>query len=257
MASNASLRKADRTTGGNSREATITQLKFVDDFDYGGRQKKVQTALYYEYEIDGFQKPWDGHAAVGPATQWEVVDGGDGIRKANGKDEGLNENCVADKWFAAVEAAVEAQGLDIDDVLPDNTLVALRGARVLLKDAKYETVGGDEKEIKVIDQILELGNAKKTAKGGKAKAGGAAKSVDIEAAAENVILELLQEKSPLKKADLPTLIAGAAKKDPNVKAMTQLAFKDAWVFGEDRPWDSNRKKGTIETREADDEDDDE
>lgn len=246
---NASLRKADQTQGGNAKEATITQLKFVDDFDYGGRQSEPQAALFYEYEIDGFARPWDGHASVGPAKQWDVTDDGDGIKRANGKDGGLNDSSIAGRWFAALEEAVEAQGLDFDEVLPDNTIRALRGARVTLKNLTYQTVGGDDKEMKVIDSIIELGKPKKGAKGGSAKGG----SVDVEAATEACILELLDEKSPIKKGDLPTLVGSAAKKNPNVKAMVQLAFKDAFTLSADRPWDIDKKKGTIAKRDEDDE----
>lgn len=249
---NASLRKADQTQGGNAKEATITELKFVDDFDYGGRQSEAQAALYYEYEIDGFQRPWDGHASVGPASQWEVVDDGDGIKRANGKDGGLNDSSTAGRWFAALCDAIEAQGLDFDEVLPDNTVRALRGARVTLTNLKYQTVGGDEKEMKVIDSIIELGGGGKK-KAGKGGSKGADKSVDVESATEAVILELLDEKSPIKKGDLPTLIGSAAKKNPQVKAMVQLAFKDAFTLSPDRPWDVDKKKGTIAKRDEDDE----
>lgn len=250
MASNASLRKADQTQGGGARQATITEIAFVDDFDYGGRQSKAQAALKVVFEIDGFQKPWDQHCTVGPAEAWEVTDDGYGIARSSGKAGGLNDSSNAGRFLGAAEDAAVAGSLDLDDVFVDNTVRALEGARVNIEKLKYETVGGDEKEMFVIESFIELGGtSKKAKKGGGTKAGG-----NVESDTETVVLALLDDKSPLKKADLPTLVASAAKKNPNARAMTQLVLKDAFLFSEDRPWDSDKKKGTIKVRENDEDD---
>jgi hypothetical protein len=180
---------------------------------------------------------------------WEVPDDGYGIARANGKDGGLNDSSNAGRFFAALEDAAAASKLDLDDVLVDNTVRALEGARVNIEKLKYETVGGDQKEMFVVESIIELGGTKKKGKGGSSKSGG-----DIEGDTETIVLALLEDKSPLKKADLPTLVAGAAKKNPNARAMTQLVLKDAFLFSEDRPWDVDKKKGTIKVRENDEDD---
>lgn len=251
---NASLRKADQTKGGGPRQATITDIRFVDDFNYGGKQDKDSAALYVEFEIDGFKKPWDANMTVGPAEAWELVDDGDAIKRSNGKDGGLNESSNAGRFMGALCDAIEAQGLDFDEVLPDNTVRALRGARVTVEKLEYQTVGGDDKDMFVIESIVELGgtSSKKGAKD-KSKMGSVKGGPSVEEKTEAAILELLEEKSPIKKGDLPTLVSSAVKKDPDAKAITQLAFKDSFVFAEDRPWDSDKKKGTLKKREDDDE----
>lgn len=242
---NASLRKSDQTQGGGGpKTATVSEIEFVGEFDYGGRQSKAQAALRVVFTIDGFQKPWEQHCTIGPAEAWEVVEGGDGIQRANGKAGGLNENSNAGRFFGALEDNVSG-AMDMDDVLPDSTVRALRGALVTIDKLQYETVGGDTKEMFVITGIEALGGTKGKKAAGKTSNGGG----NVDAATEAVILELFDGK-PLKTKEVPNLISVAAKGNPNVRAMMQLAFKDVWLFDSKRPWDSDRKKMTITAKET-------
>lgn len=244
-------RRENATSGGgiDGASATISEIGYVADFDYGGRQSKTQAALRVVYDIDDMDKPWEQHYTLGASGRYTVAKDGYSVEGS------LNKQSGAYRFFDHLQTAVEAQGLDMDTYLGES-VEPLEGARVKLKNAEYETVGGDSKRAPVIAEII-VEEKKGKAKGGAGKpAGKPAKTVDPADAAEAFIQELLTETSPIKKGDLPSLLSQAAKKDPNAKAIVQMAFKEAWLYGEDRPWDSDRKKGKIALREAEESSDD-
>jgi hypothetical protein len=249
-----SLRTADATSGGGieGATATISEIGFVGEFTYGGRQKdKPQAALRVEYTIDGFDKPWEQNYTLGPAEKYEVVSDGDGII-STGKQSGLNKKCSAFAFFSALETAAEEGGLDLDDLLPSEDGVQsvrpLEGRTVRLTNAKFETVSGDTKDLPVIGAFEGDAAPKK----GKSKSNGKAKGGDIEGDTEAAVLALLEDAGkPIKQTALSNDIYAANRKNPNAKAMMELGFKKSWVFDDARPWDSDTKKGTIAAREED------
>ncbi len=230
---NMSLLKKDAASGGGIEGAfaTLETVRFVDDFDYGGRVSDKQAAIFVNYEIDGRDKPWAQHFSLGKAAQYQVSDDGYSIK---GK---LNKSSVAAVFLGAFEDAVAKQGLDIDTYFGDG-VEALNGLRVRLTNVSYETPSGDKKDAICVGEIVVDEPA--VAKKGAAKA-----AASVDDITETVIQELLSETSPLKKADLPQLVAASAKGNPNVKAMTQLCFKEAWLADEARPWSYDRKAGKL------------
>lgn len=247
-----SLRTKDATSGGGTEGAlaTISEIGFVDEFTYGGRQKdKPQAAIGVVYTIDGFQKPWDQHFTVGPSDKYEVVSDGDGIR-STGKATGLNDKSAAYAFFAAIEKAAEASNVDIDELLPNDdgytSVRPLEGRRVRLTNIKFTTVGGDVKELVVPGEFVDDEPATKGKSNGKAAK--ASSSESVEEKTEAAISKLLED-SPVKKGDLANEVFGANRKDPDVKAMMNLCFKDAWISSDDRPWDFDKKKGVLKARE--------
>ena len=248
-----SLRTADATDGGGIEGAlaTITEIEFVSKFTYGGRQKdKPQAALRVEYKIEGFDKPWEQHHTVGPTEKYEVVADGDGI-KALGKQTGLNKKSSAFAFFNAVETAAEQAHLDLDELLPEiddenvHSIRPLEGRQVRLTNIKFETVGGDTKDLPVIASFetkeqSARGNGKSSASRG---AGG------VETKTEEAVKALLEAQTSVKKGDLSDLVYQENKKDKDVRAMMQLCFKESWLSDEARPWSYDKKKGIL--READ------
>lgn len=250
-----SLRTADATDGGGIEGAlaTITEIGFVDEFTYGGRQKdNPQAALRLVYTIDGFDRPWEQHHSVGPSEKYEVIAGGDGIKPV-GKSAGLNRKCSAYAFFTAVEEAATEAGLDLDELLPEiedegtQSIRPLEGRRVRLTNIKFETVGGEKKDLPVIGAFVDDEAPAAKGKGGKAtaKAAKSASSEDIEAKTVAAIEALIEEHTSVKKGDLANLVYTANKKDADVKAMMNQCFKDAWLADDARPWTFDKKKGLL------------
>lgn len=249
-----SLRTADATDGGGIEGAlaTIGEIGFVDEFTYGGRQKdKPQAALYIKYEVEGFDKPWEQNYTLGPSEKYEVVNDGDGIR-AVGKQTGLNRKCSAYAFFNALETAASESDVDLDEILPEedgvHSVRPLEGRRVRLTNTKFETVGGDKKDLVVIGGFEEgeAAPAKGKSKGKSAKGGG-----NVEEKTEAAVVELFEDHPTIKKGDLGDYIYQEFRKDADVKAMMNLCLKDAWVASEDRPWEFNKKKGTLSMPDED------
>lgn len=257
-----SLRRKDAVSGGGGTEgalATVTEIGFVDEYTYGGTQRdKPAAALQVVYEIDGFKKPWDNHFSVGPSSKYEVIEDGDSI-KALGDTPGLNDKCPASLFLGAVEDAAEKSEIDIDELLPEidggyNSVAPLRGRRVRLTNIKAKTVGGDEKEYLVIGEFVDdeapRGRSKSAASNGNGKVANtpskkSSSADDIEEKTVAAIQELIEEHTSVKVNNLPNLIFDANKKDPDAKAMMQLAFKASWLADDDRPWEFDKKKGLI------------
>jgi hypothetical protein len=247
-----SLLGKDATSGGGTEGAlaTIAEIGFVDEFTYGGRQKdKPQAALRVVFEIDGFDKPWEQHYTVGPSDKWESVEDGDGIRSL-GKATGLNKNCVARLVLGSIEAAAEAQDIDIDELLPEmegggRSVRPLEGRSVRLTNTKYELPNGDTKEAICIASFEAEDDAPK-GKSGKsgAKKGGAS----IEEATGEIVRSLLEDTASIKKGDLGNLVYQADRKNPDIKAMMQLCFKDSFL-GSIEGVEFDKKRGVVKAAE--------
>jgi hypothetical protein len=245
-----SLRSKDATKGGGIEGAlaTISEIGFVDEFTYGGRQKdNPQAALRVVFDIEGQEKPWEQHYSVGPSSKYEVLADGDGI-KSLGKAGGLNEKCAALAFFRALEDAAEASELNIDDLMPEldeggQSVRELEGKQVHLTNAKFETVGGDTKELIVIASF-EDGDAEEAPKS-KGKSGGKSKGMSLEDATAAIIKSLVDAASkPIKTTDLGNLVYQEDKKNPDIKAMMQLCFKNSFLAGIDGVA-FNKAKGTV------------
>jgi hypothetical protein len=255
-----SYKKEDFTDGGgiDGALATITEIGFVEGFTYGGRHKdKPSIALRTEYKIDGFDKPWEDHWPVGDETKYELVNDGDGVRSL-GKAVGLNRKSGAAFFFEALQDAIEASGLDYDDIVPEidgedgvRSIRELEGRQVRLASKPFTNVSGDTKDKVVIAGFEEDAPARGKSKS-NGKANGKSKGGDdVEAKTEQIVVGLLDaaKGNTLKKSNLSNAVYEDNRKDSDVKAMMALAFKDAWVYDDARPWDSDRKKGTLTARE--------
>ena len=224
-----SLRSKDAVSGGGTEGAlaTIAEIGFIDEFTYGGRHKdKPQAALRVQYDIDGMDKPWIDNYTCGPTERYEVVADGDGI-KSTGKAEGLNKNSTAFKFFEALEAAAESSGLDIDELTPEldeggHSVRPLEGRRVRLTNVKFETVGGDTKDLVVIGSFEDEAPAK-----GKGTKPAGKSSVEDET--RTIVESLLDANKSIKKADLGNLVYREDRKNPKIKDMMQLCFKDSFL----------------------------
>ncbi len=248
-----SFRTKDATSGGGTEgaQANIKEIEWVDEFTYGGRQKdKPQAALRVVFVIDGFDKPWEQHYTAGPSEKYEVIADGDGLKSASGKGTGLNKKCSAFRFMEELEKAVEASGLDIDDIMPDlagggSSVRELEGKDVILTNVKFETVGGDEKDMIVIAKFVDGDEDAKSSKPAKGKKGRPTGGDDLEADLEAIVVTLLAGQPSIKVGDLPTLVYNVDRKDANAKALMQLAMKTAFVSDEDRPWSFDAKRGVL------------
>lgn len=243
------LKREDAGAGGGieGAAATIETAIFVDDFNYGNPSMAKQAALFVNFEIDGFDKAWAQNYTLGKAPAYELGDDGYTIK---GK---LNTGSVAYRFFDAFQKACEDQGLNVDDYLEGSSVKGLNGLRVRLTKVPYETAGGDPKEAIVVGSILtDEAPAKKAIPvngNSKERKSFARPVVDVSDATEAVIVGLLDATPVIKKGDLPQLVAAAAKKDPNVKAMTQQCFKESWLADEARPWTYDRRAGRLKAKE--------
>lgn len=249
-----SVRTKDATNGGGTEgaKAVIDEIGFVEGFTYGGRQKdNPQAALRVVFNIDGFDKPWEQHYSVGPDAKYEVVGDGDGIRSV-GKATGLNKKCAAFTFFEALEEAAAEADIDLDDLLPEidgedtSSVANLAGKTVILTNKKFQTVAGDEKELIVIAGF-DTDVSEPKGKGGKPATGKASSSDAIEAKTVEAIEALIEEHTSVKKGDIANLIFQSYKKDKDVKAMMNLAFKEAFLADDERPWSYDKKKGVLKT----------
>lgn len=227
-----SARRDDAVDGGGIEGAlaTMDEVVIVDDFTYGGKFD-AQVALKVTYDIDGMERPWEQNYTFGKPDKYEVLRDGDGLR-ATGKKQALNKKSVAYVFFSALEDAAVKSGLDFNDLTTADgefDISPLRGRQVRLTNTEYETAGGDKKEAIVIDEFV--GDAPK-AKGKTA----ATKPSNVEAKATAAIERLIEEHTSVKLSDLATQVLNDNRKDPDAKAMMQLALKKAWVEAEARPW---------------------
>lgn len=230
-----STRTASAVEGGGTEGAvaTITEAQYVGEFSYASGQEGG-AAIFVVYDIPGFKKPWEQNYSLGKSAAYTVLDNGDRIV---GK---LNKNSNGFRLLSAIETAASEAGI-LDDVLPeDGSIAELRGRTVVLTNVKYTTVGGDEKELVVPAKFVEgATSAKGSAKSAKNGSG------DVEGELEGIIVGLLQTNPTIKKADLSKLVFDAARKNPGIKAMSQLCYKEAWYGSDDRPWNFDNKKGTL------------
>ena len=244
-----SLRRENATEGGGTEGAlaTITEIGFVEKFTYGGRFKdSPSAALHVVFNIDGFEKPWDQHYSVGPSDKYEVLDDGDSIQSM-GKAGGLNKKCPCYHFIDAVQDAIEAAKLDLNELLPEEDGITsvrpLEGQRVRLTNKKLETVGGDLKEYVLIAAFEDAnGNGAAPQKTQKTQKNN---DTTVEAKTIAAVEALIEEHTSIKKGDLANLVYASKKKDTDAKAMMQLCFKDAWVADENRPWSFDKKKGLL------------
>lgn len=252
-----SLRTSEAVDGGGVEGAlaTLETVRFVDDFNYGGRTKDYQAAIFVNLVIDGMDKPWPQNYALGKAVNYEVSEDGYSIK---GK---LNRSSVAASFLGALETAIAAAGLNEDDYLGE-TVEPLNGLRVRLTNIKYTNpVSGDIKDQIVVGSIVtdepkQKGRAKiqvttRTSPSGnkfnyhKPDPEPVKAAVDVTGETEDIILGLLHETPIIKKGDLPQLVAAAAKSNPNVRAIMQQCFKETWLGEESRPWSFDRKTGRL------------
>lgn len=238
-----SLNAADGTEGGGTEGAlaTIKEIEFVDEFDYGGRSnaKGTQAALRVLFAIDGFEKDWEQHYTVGPSKNFEVLDKGNSI-KSLGKQKGLNKGCNAFRFLNAAEGAEGYENYHAEGSVAD-----YEGLQVRLTNLDYETVSGDKKKMITIAAFVEAtnGNGKGSTKGKAAAADSISDKTD------EAIEALLKTTPKIKRKELANEIYNANKKDSDVKAMMQMAFKDQWVGDAVRSFTWDRKKDVITAKD--------
>lgn len=250
-----SVRAADATEGGgiNGARAVLTEVENVQEFQYPGRSDiGPQAALRVVYEIDGQEKPWEQHYPYGKSDRYNVIDDGDAI-----EGPGLNKGSNAYRWYEAAEEAIEAAGLDLDDFHGDGSCAGYRDKVVIIKNIKYETVGGDKKDLIVIgsfvdDEADDSKGKKSSSKTSKASSGKSRGSLEDRAKA--MAKAVVKDEERVKKSDLPNLVFKANKNDADAKAIMQLCFKESFLA--DIPGvDYDKKKGILTPAEDADGDD--
>lgn len=244
--------------------ATITEIDCVQEFTYGGRFKdKPSAALRVVFHIPEIQKhpEWEQHYSFGPSANYEVIEDGDGIRSIK-DSKGLNKRSPAFAFLAAVSIAAEKSEIDRDELITrtdEGFLVSgLRDRKVKLTSKELETVGGDMKEYLMIDGFeddtdSDEDDAKSVKPNGNTSASRSknkpSSSEEIEEKTITAIEALIEEKTSVKKSDLANLVYQNNKKDPDAKAMMQLAFKESFIADEDRPWTYDKKRGQLKAED--------
>lgn len=218
-------------------------------FDYGGSVAVPVPALHVhgEYEDEnGGAAEFDEYYSAGDASRLRPKKDGTGFQ-ALVEGAGLTKTCKAMQFIASL---VSANGGD-EDIVSSGNIKDLDGINCNLeRKPDIDRPGlssanskGRARTIMLVTEINSLpgqGKAKGKAKpGGKPAPAGKPASGGkpaLRAKTVEAIEALLESNGDIEATDLPQLLFRAHKKDPDVKAMTELAADENFLSAKDTPW---------------------
>jgi hypothetical protein len=242
---------------------TITGAKFVDDFDYGGKQKKTLAAIISFTDEDGNTNE-QAYTCGDPKKFTPSEDGTKLVPVGNTKQlyrgsnffllmqETVNAGFPTDKLSDDITCVV---GLHADFTrkaqadLTNRKGVGKEGATILVPTEIITLPGEDGDRFEASKKAKPKAGKKTTPKAAKKEEKAAAPAVDsdVNEAAIEAITGILADNdgSITKKALVGALMKSIDKTDTNRKAIIGLAAKADFLGGEDVPWEFDGSELTL------------
>ncbi len=254
----ASLNPDDAGAGGlaiDDVDCTIKELRFVDDFDYGGKVDPMPLSLRATFESPEFAEPQVQHFSAGSLDRFEPSEDGLCAVPAEGQDDSillikttnalLFITSLTDSGFPKDKISDEV------DVFEGTEVHIRQVPRPKLRGIDRE--GDTEKTILAVTKIHKLPWEKK-GKGAKGKkaAGGKKKeaaepeeaSAEVsEKAADAVMAAVTASDNGIVKKDLLVEVFKSLAKDEDRTAVVGLIKDDEWLGN--GPWTYDEETETI------------
>ena len=252
----ASLNPDDAGAGGlaiDDVDCTIKELRFVDDFDYGGKVDPMPLSLRAVFESSEFSEDQIQHFSAGSLDRFVPSDDGLCAVPAEGQDDTillikttnalLFITSLTDSGFPKDKIA------DEEDVFEGTEVHIRQVPRPKLRGIDRE--GDAAKTILAVTKIHKLpwekkskGKGKAAASKGKAKAEPEEASSDIaDKAVETVMAAVTSSENGIVKKDLLVEAFKSLSKDEDRTAVVRLIKDDAWLA--DGPWTYDEETETI------------
>ncbi len=251
----ASLNPDDAGAGGlaiDDVDCTIKELRFVDDFDYGGKVSPMPLSLRATFESKEFSEPQVQHFSAGSLDRFEPSDDGLCAVPAEGQDDSillikttnalLFITSLTDSGFPKDKISDEV------DVFEGTEVHIRQVPRPKLRGIDRE--GDAEKTILAVTKIHKLpwekkGKGKAAAKGKKAAAEPEEASAEIsEKAADAVMNAVSASDNGIVKKDLLVEVFKSLAKDEDRTAVVNLIKKGDFL-SEGGPWTYDEETETI------------
>lgn len=233
-------------------DALIEDIRFVDDFDYGGKRDAV-VALKVDFRVYDPEEGWADEVFVQHYTVGDkliVADDGEGLDVAPGsKSTGLGKSTNGGKFIrSAIDSGFDEESLG-------EAISVLKGLFVHLNNEpqkRKDKQTGTEKSTNLLlisaihDEVPAKGKPKAPAKAGKAAPAAAAPAtkavpakgkpgkVDIKVkTAEAIVAVVKANGGTVALGKLGSLLFKANRQDPDVSAMTELAGDEDFLAESD------------------------
>lgn len=250
----ASLNPDDAGAGGlaiDDVDCTIKELRFVDDFDYGGKVSPMPLSLRAIFESPDFSEDQVQHFSAGSLDRFEPSDDGLCAVPAEGQDDTillikttnalLFITSLTDSGFPKDKIADEV------DVFEGTEVHIRQVPRPKLRGIDRE--GDAQKTILAVTKIHKLPWEKKGK--GKGKAASKSKKAEPEEASsditdkavETVMAAVTASENGIVKKDLLVEVFKAMAKDEDRTAVVRLIKDNAWLS--DGPWTYDEETETI------------
>jgi len=250
----ASLNPDDAGAGGlaiDDVDCTIKELRFVDDFDYGGKVSPMPLSLRATFDSKEFSEPQVQHFSAGSLDRFEPSEDGLCAVPAEGQDDSillikttnalLFITSLTDSGFPKDKISDEV------DVFEGTEVHIRQVPRPKLRGIDRE--GDSEKTILAVTKIHKLPWEKKGGKkGGKAKKEAAepeeASAEVSEKAADAVMAAVSASDNGIVKKDLLVEVFKSLAKDEDRTAVVNLIKKGDFL-AEGGPWTYDEETETI------------
>lgn len=232
-----SLKKSKQQAGGflDDVDVTLTRLRF-EPFDYNGNIPDPVPALKVTMTTeDGEER--EQYYSAGSFDRVKIRKDGKALDPADESEaEGLSKSSKAGKFLASLMDA----GFDEDKV--DEEVDVFEDLVVHVQNKPWKGFNSKEGDtILLVTKIKGAGEEEAAPAKGKPAAGKGAKTGadSIKDKTAKLIVTLLEtaDKNKIPKSKISTLVFKAAKKDPDVKKMTELALDDEFLGADDQPFD--------------------
>ncbi len=252
----ASLNPDDAGAGGlaiDDVDCTIKELRFVDDFDYGGKVSPMPLSLRATFESKEFAEDQVQHFSAGSLDRFEPSEDGLCAVPAEGQDDSillikttnalLFITSLTDSGFPKDKISDEV------DVFEGTEVHIRQVPRPKLRGIDRE--GDAEKTILAVTKIHKLpwekkGKGKKAAAGKGKKAAAEPEEASSEVsdkAVETVMAAVTASENGILKKDLLVEAFKSLAKDEDRTAVVRLIKDDAWLT--DGPWTYDEETETI------------
>jgi hypothetical protein len=236
---------------------TITEAKFVDDFNYGGKQKATLAAILTFINEDG-ESNEQAYSCGDPKKFTPSDDGKKLIPVGNSKQlfrgsnffllmqETANAGFPGDKMSDSIDCL---EGLHADFTrkaqaeLTKRQGIGKEGATILVPTEIITLPGEDGERFEANKKAPQ---SKKSQPGGKKKEAAPADSEVTDAAVE-AIMEVITDNdgSITKKALVGKLMKSVPKDNANRKAILSMAAKNDFLSGDDATWEFDGSELTL------------
>lgn len=251
----ASLNPDDAGAGGlaiDDVDCTIKELRFVDDFDYGGTVSKIPLSLRCTFESPEFAEAQVQYFSAGSLDRFEPSEDGLCAVPAEGQDDSIllikTTNALLFITSLTESGFPKDKIADEVDVFEGTEVHVRQVPRPKMRGIDRE--GDAEKTILVVTKIHKLPWEKKGKGKGKAASKGKAKaepeevSSDVsDKAVETVMAAVTASENGIAKKDLLVEAFKSLAKDEDRTAVVRLIKDNEWLA--DGPWTYDEESETI------------